>query len=203
MTIAEKISAILREPATARINFRYAGIPVYGSGYARLAGAIERRHIRIRLSQSQQEARLMRSAGVARYDNPENTLYIPSIQYLETGKLHDRAQAVHEMTHALMDFHQTQMLIQQSEAASYIAQLMYVHNSGIDTLAKFYNFSANVTGNEASIFQDAWNIAHLILTTPGGYEVPVAYGHALETSIARHPLYRRHAQGYTNYDGIR
>lgn len=202
MTISEKISAILRDPATGRINFQYAGVPVYRSGYARLAGAIERQHILVRIPQNPQAARIMAARGIASYDNRANTLYVPSIHYLETNSLHDKAQTVHEMTHALMDYHRRQMMKKKCEAVAYIAQLMYAHNNGIDNLNKYLTFSQHMTGDEADVFQAAWNIAHSILTTRGGYEVDRSSGLVLEGYIARHSLYHRIAQAKTNFDGI-
>jgi hypothetical protein len=201
MAIAEKVAAILREPATVRINFRYAGVRIYGSGYAAVAQAIEREHIAVRLPGSAVAQRLMRSSGVASYSSSENTLYVPSANFLEGNVIHDKALVVHEMTHALMDYHRHNMAVRQSEAVAYLAQMMYVFNHGITSTERLLDFSEGTGGNESDIFIAAWNIAHSILTTRGGYDVAGDSGAGLEAALARHPLYRRRADNETDYAG--
>ncbi len=204
MTHAEKIAAILREPATRRINFRYAGVSVWGRGYVGMAERIERGLITIGLNPNAREARLMAAAGVAAYREQENALYIPSASFLQSSELYERAQVVHEMTHALTDYAARQVLLRESEAVAFIAQMMYWHTNGIDTSTKFLDYTERLgtQGDEVSIFQAAWNIAHSILTTRGGYAVAGNAGGALESAITRHPLYRRRADERGAYDGI-
>lgn len=204
MSHAEKIARILREPATRRINFRYAGIAIWGDGFAGMAERIERGLISVGLNPNAREARLMSAAGVAAYREQENALYIPNANFLRSSELYERAQVVHEMTHALTDFEARVVRLCESEAVAFIAQMMYWHTNGIDDSMKFLDYTDKLgtQGNEVSIFQAAWNIAHSILTTRGGYAVGRTAGMALEQAIARHPLYRRRADERVAYDGI-
>lgn len=132
-TMVEKIVAILNEPATARINFRYDGVPVYGSGYATIATAIENDHVHVRLLRGQRAARAMRALGVAAYNKTSDTFFVSGADFLDTTTTPKKALVVHEMTHALLDYHRSTMSQGKSEAAAYIAQMMYLFNSGINT----------------------------------------------------------------------
>ena len=165
MSVQERIIAVLREPNTSRINFRHAGVPVYGSGFQTMATAIERGTIQVRLPDmnNQRLAAALHETGGAMYSHSTNTLTVASPTFLSDGLAHNKALVVHEMTHALTDYHGEQLSTLVSETCAYIAQMMYVRVNDLDIdgfLNPVHDFRLK------NIFQIAWAIACLLYTSP-------------------------------------
>ena len=202
MITIEKVVSILNENATGQINFSYEGIPVYGSGYSRMARAIQQGHINIRLENNLRQARLMRMLGSVHYNHLNNTLVVHSMSFLQSENIYDRALLIHEMTHALSDYQGNTINTISSECVAYIAQMMYVYRDGCDDLNKLEEFLSPLDSRVSNIFQIAWNIAKSIATTTGGYTVSDESGQSLKVAIMGISLYRRKADLDVEYDGF-
>ena len=123
---------------------------------------------------------------------------VASPTFLSDGLAHNKALVVHEMTHALTDYHGEQLSTLVSETCAYIAQMMYVRVNDLDIdgfLNPVHDFRLK------NIFQIAWAIADTIISTPS-YEVSPNSATALAQAISEVPVYASAAATTTSYDGI-
>lgn len=138
-------------------------------------------------------------SGVAFYFNKSNVMHVPSLDNDTSNK----ALILHECVHALMDLDWQKLgglRNQDSEAAGYIAQMMYA----IRTDVRYKPHCPDAD----PIFQAAWKVAHELLNRPGlkvlprHYTVsPIPYWRLVE-AIAADANYEEYADTDPGYDGV-
>jgi hypothetical protein len=208
MASKERILAILRHPATSKLNFRYGGIPIYPTGYKKIADLIDRDRILLRLDSNERTAQARYVLGVGAYQHATNTFLLPSVEFPRNIDF-DSALVIHEMTHALMDWHAQAVNELVSEGAAYVAQMMWVQSKSGATNSQALQATRNrfLSGvarqDVRTVFEAAWEIAREARQPRGGYLVqPGPLVDFLNVAIQALPLYSHSAQRSAAYDGI-
>lgn len=194
MSLEEKVAAVLESRTVRRINFRCCNIPVYGSGFVKLAGAIRNRHIQV------YENTVLAAAGVAMYRyavgrNAVNVLELPSS---DPSSIAEKALIVHEMTHALEDYHRKDLNAINAECAAYVAQGMYLYLASPDRVP----LPVDLDEATQDLLLMAYSAGTDIATTRGGYNVSDTAARNIKERIEAHPLYRNKRGSIYSYDGI-
>lgn len=150
MTINEQVARFLESPAVRRINFQCGPTRVWGGGYERIAAGIRRR-VSERHRIIVEANTVLQAVGCGNYNhslgpNRVNKMMLP---FLSMRSVQDRAITLHEATHALQDWCANPMMQADSEAAAYIAQMMYVH---IETGRFPYELEPGFNGDVLDLF---------------------------------------------------
>jgi len=199
MTLHQRIISVLEGPATEGINFRYDGVRVYGNGYRTMARAVRNGRIRPALLSGQREAVLLRQLGGALYRPASNSLVVSGPDFLRPATIHDEALVVHEMTHALTDYHKNPMTTLLSEIVAYTAQMMYVIRREIE-LDDFLRPVRDA--NLSAVFRCAWDVARSVTHTEGGYEIAQRTARDLGQAIPQISVYANADRMTVDYDGL-
>lgn len=128
----------------------------------------------------------------AKYRYTANTLFLG---FSSTGGNADReALIVHECVHAFLDIAAKTVLVKQSEAAAYVAQILYF----------YYRNEAALSGGQKPTFRDpvlkaAWDVAMIARRKSNLTEAEVQ---PLYDAIAKHDLYKHSHSKDETYDGV-
>lgn len=120
MSLEEDVCSTLR--SAQGVNFMCCGVRVYGKGYQKLATAIENNHIMV-----QQNINLGRGGASGRYYHSygPNKVNLLQVAYNRIITLSQKSLVIHEMTHALQDYHHATLNTIDAECAAYIASASY------------------------------------------------------------------------------
>lgn len=105
---------VLNDPRLANMNFSVGPITVNAEEYRNVAAYIEAGDIRV----------IPGAEPIAYYDGRLNTIETPAGN--PPLNLGQRAQLLHECTHAIVDIDRLHVLVLDDEVAAYIAQLTYM-----------------------------------------------------------------------------
>ncbi len=176
---------ILSKPEVAKINFSFGGMNIAPKSFQQVKSAITGNKITI-----SHDAKL--GFGQAKYRYTHNTLFTG---FKTTGGNTDlEALLVHECVHAACDIAGKKMLVNQSEAAAYLAQCLYF----------YYMNEAAIKGGATptfknSILKAAWPIA---IKAVSNSALSTSDVQPLLTAVSKHPTYLRRHANQVIYDGI-
>jgi hypothetical protein len=166
----------LRSETLPNIDFQIHSFHVTTAGLREVGLAVCEGRIGVRFERD--------SRQIARYNSDGDTIAIP---FTHARDAIDKAQIIHEATHALADIIRANwMCIQTSEAAAHIAQALYAIAFLGESPRQLHG-----TGNDDRVFETAWNAAIGIRNRqPGIYGLM----EAVRTAVAGHSRYGQRDQ---------
>lgn len=117
MPARDHFIAVLEESNNRYINFICGRARVYGAAYRTIATAIRNNHIQVI-----EDSRLPEYGMV--YNYLHNTVRVNGS--IDFAHPENKSLIIHEMTHAIEDFHRVPLSRADAEGAAYIAQMMYL-----------------------------------------------------------------------------
>jgi hypothetical protein len=203
MTLEADVVRVLNDPALLAINFRAGATRVYGSGYRRIATAIEHGHIHVEPDDGPRGRAHYAYTDEGRWQ--ADHLYLPPhYDFVSPTSL---ALIVHEATHALQDYHRVAMGVIESECAAYVAQAFYflVHGTTWADAAQSGRAALGMPAENPDvdpIIAAAHRAASRIKSTASAYEVEPSEMDDLSAAIARNSIYAHrelHTAGFNGF----
>lgn len=120
MYVEEAIAKLLRSDKVAAIDFDLNGLHITGAGYSRVAGLIEKGHIKVKVDHD-----FCANGG---YDPDNNRLILGT---KKISNIRVRRTVVHEATHALCDLAPARGYVYVEESAGFLAGEIYAKRAGL------------------------------------------------------------------------
>lgn len=175
----------LNKPEIRKMAFGFGSIYINAAAFEPVKTAIKDGKIEVKHKASL-------GANVAVYRYTSNILFLG---FKSTSGNTDReALIVHECTHAACDVKGKKMLVKQSEAVAYVAQVLYFY---------YRNEAAINAGSKPTfahpILKAAWDVAMIARRRSNITDKEVA---PLYEAIVKHPLYKNRHNKDEKYDGV-
>lgn len=173
------------------INFRCCGVRVYNQGYTALGRALRNRHIQVIYN--------TRVGNNGVYSSATNAM---RVGFERLVHLHDKALVVHEMTHALQDYHRRRLRTLDAECAAYVAQAIFLERA--DPGQGIVSGELLSQSEELAILGTmAQSVARQLIGPPSRYQVPNREEELMRGYVSATPIYRRRADNTIEFNGLR
>lgn len=124
LPITHRLANILVSRHVQQIGLTFGSVIKLPADYRTIADYLRAGHVKI----SYDPARLARHDAEALYDQSTDTLVFDHPDFVSTAK--GRAEAVHEVSHAVADLRRGNTAMRTEEAAAHVAEVWFAMNAG-------------------------------------------------------------------------
>ena len=187
------VSDVLIKPHIAHIEFSLDGASVSPTRFGDVKRELDGGNIKVARDSS-----LPQNKCVYRYDNnaPGDTKNAFRMGFSSTGGSTDReALIVHEAVHAIFDVHSSPQVVKVSEAAAYVAQMLYFYRANKAAI------DAGATPTFSSEVQrEAWELS--VAARNGAHTYSATDAADLYAALGSHDDYADRIDDTDDYDGV-